>query len=136
MNQRKAFTLVEILIVAAVIAVLCAIAIPNFTSSRGRTSRDSCLRGLKALRSAKDQFAYDRNLRPGDSLDAQEAWASYSRNPFPTCPAGGVITAGNVGQDPTCSLSGGSFPHALPTVEQSTDGTKLKGKWREDENDD
>lgn len=65
-NQVMAgFTLVEIMIVVAIIALLAAIAVPNFLRARKRSQATRILEDLRILDSALDQYAIDTGRTPG-----------------------------------------------------------------------
>ena len=53
--NRKGFTLVEIMIVVAIIAILAAIAIPNFIKSRKESQKNACIANLKQIEGAIEQ---------------------------------------------------------------------------------
>lgn len=57
--SRKGFTLVEIMIVVAIIALLAAIAVPNFLRARKRSQATRILEDLRVLDGATDQYAID-----------------------------------------------------------------------------
>jgi len=60
MNSRKAgFTLVEIMIVVAIIGLLAAIAIPNFLKARSTSQQNACINNLRQIDSAKQQWSLD-----------------------------------------------------------------------------
>jgi prepilin-type N-terminal cleavage/methylation domain-containing protein len=62
LNKRRAgFTLVEIMIVVAIIALLAAIAVPNFLRARKRSQATRVLEDLRMLDSAIDQYAIETN---------------------------------------------------------------------------
>jgi prepilin-type N-terminal cleavage/methylation domain-containing protein len=62
LNTKKAgFTLVEIMIVVAIIALLAAIAVPNFLRSRKRSQATQILEDLRILDAAVDQYAIENN---------------------------------------------------------------------------
>ena len=63
-TKHAGFTLVEIMIVVAIIALLAAIAVPNFLRSRKRSQATQVLEDLRILDSAVDQYAIETN-RPG-----------------------------------------------------------------------
>jgi prepilin-type N-terminal cleavage/methylation domain-containing protein len=64
-NTKRAFTLVEIMIVVAIIALLAAIAVPNFLRARKRSQASKILEDLRVLDGATDQYAIDNNKTSG-----------------------------------------------------------------------
>ena len=60
-TKHAGFTLVEIMIVVAIIALLAAIAVPNFLRSRKRSQATQVLEDLRILDSAVDQYAIENN---------------------------------------------------------------------------
>ena len=64
-TKRAGFTLVEIMIVVAIIALLAAIAVPNFLRSRKRSQATQVLEDLRILDSAVDQYAIETNKNSG-----------------------------------------------------------------------
>lgn len=69
MKNNKAFTLVEIMIVVAIIGLLAALAIPNFVKAREQAQLNSILNNLRVLDGAKDQWAMEERKGTGDSTD-------------------------------------------------------------------
>ena len=67
----SAFTLVEIMIVVGIIALLAAIAVPNFLRARKRSQGTRCLEDLRIIGAACDQYAIENNKVTGNSV----AWA-------------------------------------------------------------
>ena len=63
--NKKGFTLVEIMIVVAIIGLLAAIGIPSFTKARSNSQEKSCVNNLRMLDSAKEQWAMETNQAPG-----------------------------------------------------------------------
>jgi len=65
-NKRHGgFTLVEIMIVVAIIALLAAIAVPGFLRARKRSQASTLLNNLRLLDAAKDQYAIEYNIQNG-----------------------------------------------------------------------
>ena len=60
-KNRGGFTLVEIMIVVAIIALLAAIAVPNFLRARKRSQATRVLEDLRMLDAALDQYAVETN---------------------------------------------------------------------------
>jgi len=70
-TRRGGFTLVEIMIVVAIIALLAAIAVPNFLRARKRSQATRILEDLRMIDSATDQYAIENNKTSGTN----PAWA-------------------------------------------------------------
>jgi prepilin-type N-terminal cleavage/methylation domain-containing protein len=75
-NKRAGFTLVEIMIVVAIIALLAAIAVPGFLRARKRSQASKVLNDLRLISSAMDQYAIEANKKSGDSIDITD-WTKY-----------------------------------------------------------
>jgi prepilin-type N-terminal cleavage/methylation domain-containing protein len=68
-NKTAAFTLVEIMIVVAIIGLLAAIAIPNFVKARETAQLNSIFNNLRIIDGAKDQWALENKKGTGDLPD-------------------------------------------------------------------
>jgi prepilin-type N-terminal cleavage/methylation domain-containing protein len=64
-SSRRGFTLVEIMIVVAIIALLASIAVPNFLRARKRSQATRILEDLRMLDSATDEYAIENNKTTG-----------------------------------------------------------------------
>jgi prepilin-type N-terminal cleavage/methylation domain-containing protein len=67
-TKRAGFTLVEIMIVVAIIALLAAIAVPNFLRSRKRSQATQILEDLRVIDGAIDQYSIEYNKSNGNSI--------------------------------------------------------------------
>ena len=93
-NRRGGFTLVEIMIVVAIIALLAAIAVPNFLRARKRSQATRCLEDLRIIDSAQDQYAIETNKSTGDSVVWTDIQA-YLKNGSVLYNSGGQDMLGN-----------------------------------------
>ena len=113
-SLRKAFTLVEIMIVVLIIGILLAIAVPNFIRARESSRAKACVSNLRQIDSAKEQYAMDNKLAAGGTITGGLADLLTYIKKTPECPSSGTYTVGTVGTDPTCSVGGtGATGHTL-----------------------
>src|SRR5438128_4311845 len=76
-NKTSGFTLVEIMIVVAIIGLLAAIAIPNFVKARENAQLNSIFNNLRILEGAKDQWALENKKGTGDAVAAVTTLSDY-----------------------------------------------------------
>jgi general secretion pathway protein G len=119
--RRTGFTLVEIMIVVAIIGLLASIAIPNFMRARATAQQNACINNLKQIDGAINEWALENNKSNGATIGSIATVSAYiklnANNSVPGCPAGGTYTTTTVGANPqvTCSLSTlTDSPHRLP----------------------
>ena len=113
------FTLVEIMIVVAIIGLLAAIAIPNFVKARATAQANACINNLRQIDAAAQEFALEQGKKTGDPISYPNDLTPYIKlnasSSIPPCPAGGTYSDATVGNSPTCSLSDTVTPaHVLP----------------------
>jgi prepilin-type N-terminal cleavage/methylation domain-containing protein len=75
-KRRGGFTLVEIMIVVAIIALLAAIAVPGFLRARKRSQASRILNDLRMIDSAVDQYAIETNRTTGAVVNTAD-WTNY-----------------------------------------------------------
>ena len=104
------FTLVEIMIVIAILGLLVAIAIPNYVKARANSQANACINNLRQIDGAMQQFAIENKRKVGDPVVYPDDLTPYirlnSNNKIPQCPASGSYSVAAVGIDPSamCSL--------------------------------
>jgi len=112
-SKKSGFTLVEIMIVVAIIGLLAAIAIPNFVKARTTSQQNACINNLRQMDGAIQQYALENKLAAGSSvsLTAIQPYIKLtSANNLPACPAGGSYNVTTVDANPTCNIPN----HVLP----------------------
>lgn len=106
-SNRQGFTLVEIMIVVAIIGLVAAIAIPNFIRYREASRRSVCIANLKQMQDAKIQWAFEKNKKGADApAEVDLIGPNTYLRVKPACPSGGddyITTIGTVDIRATCS---------------------------------
>ncbi len=100
-----AFTLVEIMIVVAIIGLLAAIAIPNFVRARQTSQTNACINNLRIIDAAKQQWALEKGQQTSASPASSDIVPYLGRvgTAMPAEPLGGSYTIGALSVVPTCS---------------------------------
>ncbi|HEY1581560.1 MAG TPA: prepilin-type N-terminal cleavage/methylation domain-containing protein, partial [Chthoniobacterales bacterium] len=78
-KKRGGFTLVEIMIVVAIIALLAAIAVPGFLRARKRSQASRVINDLRLIDSAVDQYAIENNKTTGTTVGTKD-WTQYMKS--------------------------------------------------------
>jgi prepilin-type N-terminal cleavage/methylation domain-containing protein len=104
-GQRAGFTLVEIMIVVAIIGMLAGVAIPSLVKSRKTAQRQACISNMRSMQGVKANWALD--MKKGDN-DTPPDGDIFGNGKYldkkPECPAGGTYAVNPVSQNPTCTV--------------------------------
>ena len=87
-SHKRGFTLVEIMIVVAIIGLLASIAIPNYAQSRGAAQKNVCISNLQQIEGAIQRWSLDMHKDEGHPV-AYNDIRSYLRHSV-VCPSGGT----------------------------------------------
>ncbi len=110
---KEGFTLLEIMIVTAIISLLAAIAIPNFMKARSEAQQKTCCSNQVKMNQAVDQWALEQRKKVGDAVAENEV-VQYLKGGKPKCPSGGSYTFDDLnatGIEAHCSITNGNAPH-------------------------
>jgi prepilin-type N-terminal cleavage/methylation domain-containing protein len=104
---RRGFTLLEILIVVAVLGILVGMAFPNFLKSRANAQKNICIENLSQIESAKQIWGVENAKKDGDpATDADLFGTTSYMKQRPFCPGGGSYDLTSVGVNATCNIPG------------------------------
>jgi prepilin-type N-terminal cleavage/methylation domain-containing protein len=105
-NRKSGFTLVEIMIVVAIIGLLAAIAIPNFVKARNASQTSACIANLKQLEGAVATWALENKKTAAATVASTDIIGTDKYiKVMPLCPAGGTYVYSPIDTRPTCNIA-------------------------------
>lgn len=116
-KSNTGFTLVEIMIVVAVIGIILAIVLPNYIKSGRAVHKTVCIANLEKIDGAIDQWAIENHIASGTTMsssDEEDIYNNYMKGNKPKCPSRGEYTLHTVGVKPQVTCSKESEGHKLP----------------------
>jgi prepilin-type N-terminal cleavage/methylation domain-containing protein len=102
-KQRSGFTLLEIMVVVAIFSVIMSIGFPNFIRARTSARTRACVKQIRTLQAAKEQYAMLKRLPQGSAVSMGDLVAQELISSGPICPDGFPYTVGLVGEDVVCT---------------------------------
>ncbi|EKD28725.1 MAG: hypothetical protein ACD_79C00233G0002 [uncultured bacterium] len=132
-NKFKGMTLIEILMVVAILGLLVSLGVPGYIKSRNKSRRDTCINNLRMIENAADQYRIDLNISTANTVDITWLWPSSAGTKSVTsyinkqlkCPVGtaNIYVGGANGNALNATktdtiISANGYPHCLVSSTQ------------------
>ncbi|MDD4279235.1 type II secretion system protein [Candidatus Sumerlaeota bacterium] len=104
--MKQGFTLVEIMIVVAIIGIILSISVPSFIRARETSRATACQANLKQYDAAKQQWAMEnrKNISDPAPENSDLIGSTLYIKVTPQCPNSGTYNLGDMNSDPACSI--------------------------------
>ncbi len=115
-SSQRAYTLVEIMVVVAIIAIFLSIVLPSYVKASRASAKNICINNLQKIDAAIDQWAFDNRVSAG-TLPTKEHELeiyTYVKGGKPRCPSSGEYTIYKVNDRPQVKCSREDEGHKLP----------------------
>jgi hypothetical protein len=103
-SSARGFTILEITILTAILALVASLAVPNFLKARDRAARDLCIYNLGRIDSAKEAWALGVGGNGNFEPEPDDLRRFFSGELMPGCPAGGEYEIGLLHEPPFCTF--------------------------------
>ena len=129
MNMKKGFTLIEIMIVVAIIAILAAVAIPNFISYRKTSQMNACIANQEQIRTACEAYYIKNGSYPTTVAMLTDVAKGGFMKTEPKCGGASYTITAPTATDPQVKVECGNtdkdpnYPHAKATGTAETPAT-------------
>ncbi|MEK7684461.1 MAG: prepilin-type cleavage/methylation domain-containing protein [Verrucomicrobiota bacterium] len=119
--SRDSFTLIDTMLVVAIIGLLAVIAVPSFAKARNNARVKICISNLKQLEGAKQRWALENKKGDSATPTVTNIVSYLNGQRMPVCPAGGTYQLKRVDKNPSCSLS--QSGHTLNNLNMDEDAS-------------